>query len=408
MNVLLVNKYFYPRGGSERTFFDTADLLQARGHGVSFFSMDHPSNRESAFSRYFVSRVDYDLPGSPVRKARAAARLLYSTQARTKLARLLDAVRPDLVHLHNIHHQISPSIIPLLKKRGLPVVMTLHDYKMVCPVYTLARGGRPCEECAGGRYIRCFRHRCAKSSRAKSLLNAAEMYLHQTVLRLYGRVDVFLSPSRFLKEKMEEMGFSGRIVHLPHFLPAGDRPGDENRPGGGILYFGRLSPEKGLGTLLAAAERSGLPWKIIGDGPMKDALAQAIRDRSLTNVTLAGHQPADALVPEIRRSLFVVLPSEWYENQPYAVMEAFALGKPVVAARIGGIPELVRDGETGLTFESGNARDLAEKTDFLSRSPERIGEMGRNARRLIETDFSPEGHYRKLMGIYDSVIRGTA
>jgi len=407
VNVLLVNKYFYPRGGSERTLFDTAALLQAEGHGVSYFSMSHPSNRETSFSRFFVSEIDYERPGSPVRNARAAARLLYSTEARTKLARLLDAARPDIVHLHNIHHQISPSIIPLLKKRGLPVVMTLHDYKMVCPVYTLARDGRPCEECRGGRFSRCFVHRCAKGSRAKSLLNTAEMILHQRLLRLYRGVDVFLAPSRFLKNKVEEMGFKGRIVHLPNFLPAaGFESG--GGPGEGALYFGRLSPEKGLAVLLEAAGRTGISWKIAGEGPMRAALGAAIRERSLTNVSLLGYKPAEALIPEIRSSMFVVLPSVWYENQPYAVMEAFALEKPVVASRIGGIPELVRDGETGLTFESGNAADLAEKAMLLARSPERVRDMGRKARRLIETEFSPADHYRRLMGVYASVLRGRA
>ncbi|MBN1937958.1 MAG: glycosyltransferase [Candidatus Aminicenantes bacterium] len=407
MNILLVNKYFYPRGGSERSVFDTAGLLQARGHGVSFFSMHHPSNRESPDSRYFVSEVDYERPAPPHLKARAAARLLYSTEARRKLARLLDTARPDLVHLHNIHHQISPSIIPLVKKRGLPVVMTLHDYKMVCPVYTLARNGKPCEECGGGRFSRCVLHRCAKGSWSKSLLAAVEMSLHHKVLGLYRGVDVFLSPSRFLKEKMEEMGFAGRIVHLPHFLPpAGDDPG--NPPGEGILYFGRLSSEKGLMTLLEAAGRTSLSWKIAGEGPLRDALEARIRERALTNVSLLGYKTRDGLIPEIRSSMFVVLPSVWYENQPYAILEAFAGERPVVGSRIGGIPELVRDGETGLTFEAGNAADLAEKAMLLVQSPEWVGDMGCKARRLVETEFSPDIHYRRLMDVYEGVLRGKA
>lgn len=408
MNVLLVNKYFYPRGGSERSLFDTADLLHSRGHGVSFFSMRHPANRETPLDRFFVSEVDYDRPGSPFRKARAAARLLYSLEARKKLARLLEAVRPDLVHLHNIHHQISPSIIPLLKKRGLPVVMTLHDYKMVCPVYTLVRDGRPCEECAGGKFSRCLLHRCAKGSRVKSGLAAAEMILHQRILRLYRGVDVFLSPSRFLKDKMEEMGFAGRIVHLPHFLPVEGGEAGGAPAGAGALYFGRLSPEKGLATLIEAAEKCRIPWKIAGDGPMKAALETAIRERSLTNVSLLGYKPAEALIPEIRSSMFIVCPSVWYENQPYSVLEAFGQGKPVLGSRIGGIPELVRDGETGLTFEPGNARDLAAKAALLAQSPERLREMGGKARRLVETEFAPEDHYRRLIGVYASVLKGTA
>jgi glycosyltransferase involved in cell wall biosynthesis len=234
------------------------------------------------------------------------------------------------------------------------------------------------------------------------------MVLHQRLLRLYRGVDVFLAPSRFLKNKMEEMGFSGRIVQLPNFLPVAEGEPGGGSPGEGALYFGRLSPEKGLATLLDAAERTGMSWKIAGEGPMNDALAAAIRERSLTNVSLLGYKPAEALVPVIRSSMFVVLPSAWYENQPYAVMEAFAREKPVVAARIGGIPELVRDGETGLTFESGNAADLAEKATLLFRSPAQVRDMGRNARRLIETEFSPADHYRRLMGVYASVLQGKA
>jgi glycosyltransferase involved in cell wall biosynthesis len=159
---------------------------------------------------------------------------------------------------------------------------------------------------------------------------------------------------------------------------------------------------------MAAATNSPLPWKIVGDGPLKETLSGAIRARSLTNVSLMGYKPREELIPEIMKSMFVVLPSEWYENQPYAVLEAFALGKPVLAARIGGIPELVRDGETGLTFEPGNARDLADKAALLAASPERVSEMGRKARRLVETGFSPDGHYRNLMEVYGLAMKGIA
>jgi len=406
MKILLVNKFFYPRGGAEKAFFDTAALLREAGHGVSFFSMSHPLNRETPDSRFFVSAVDYDAPGGIVGKIRASARLLYSTEARRKLSDLLRAVRPDVVHLHNIHHQISPSILPLLKKSGIPVVMTLHDYKMVCPVYTLFRNGRICEKCGRGKYGHCIGGRCAKGSYAKSLLAAMEMFLHRTVLDLYALVDAFISPSLFLKDKMEELGFRGPIIHLPNFIRSGACEPGSGGTAGRVLYFGRLSPEKGLGTLLAAAGRSRLSWVIAGDGPDRDELAKTIQDRALTNVSLLGYKPGEALREEIRNSMFTVLPSEWYENQPYAVMESFALGKPVVASAIGGIPELVRDGQTGLTFAPGDAAALAERAARLAGAPDRIRTMGREARRLVESEFSPAGHYRKLMDIYGTAARG--
>ena len=407
MNVLLINKFFYPKGGAEKSFFDTASLLREAGHGVSFFSMSHPLNLESPDSRFFVSTVDYDAPGPLFRKIRGAARLLYSTEARKKLSERLRSTKPDVVHLHNIHHQISPSILPLLKESRIPVVMTLHDYKMVCPVYTLFQNGRICEKCGHGKYLHCLTGRCAKSSYAKSCLNMLEMFLHRTVLRLYSLIDVCISPSLFLKNKLEELGFPGPIVHLPNFIQS---RAFESIPGGTegrILYFGRLSPEKGLRTLLDAAGTSRLAWVIVGDGPEKNRLAKAIRDRALTNVSLLGYKPVEALREEIRNSMFTVLPSIWYENQPYSVMESFALGKPVIASAIGGIPELVRDGRTGWTFRPGDSADLAEKAARLAGNPERIREMGREARRLVESDFSPADHYRKLMGIYGMAARRT-
>lgn len=406
MRVLLVNKYFYPRGGAEAVFFETADLLRERGHAVSFLSMDHPRNLQTSDPAEFVSRLEFDAPAPLLDRARIPGRMLYSLEARRKLSRLLDRAKPDLVHAHNIHHQISPSIFPLLRKRGIPMVMTLHDYKVVCPVYTLFRRGRTCELCRGGRYSRCWRHRCTKDSFLKSGLDMLEMYAHHRLLRLYRPVSIFISPSQFLKSKVESMGFRGRIVHLPNPIRTdGVTPSFRWRERS-IAFVGRLTPEKGLLTLLEALRGVDIRCQMIGEGPSRESLLREVRAAGLTGVEFLGHLPPGGVRAEVRNSMFVVVPSGWYENHPRAVTEAFALGKPVIASRIGGLPELVREGETGLLFEPGNAADLRSKILSLLRDSERIPLMGENARRWVERELPPEGYYAGLMAVYERALAG--
>jgi len=400
MKVLLVNKFFFLKGGSETSLFDTAALLEKKGHAVSYFSMEHPENHESSYAKYFVSNVDYENPRSFSEKLKASVRILYSWEARKKLERLIDVEKPDMVHLHNIHHQISPSILHTLEKRDLPVVLTLHDYKMVCPVYTLMRDGRVCERCRQKRFYHCTIGLCCKGSFAKSLLNSLEMYLHHNWLHLYDRVDVFLSPSEFLKNKLLEMGFKGKIAHLPNVIDTTRFEPSYSWEGEKIAYFGRLSKEKGLYTLLRAVEGLPLECQIFGDGPEKENILRWITEKNLGNVRLWGHLTQEKLKEELRKAMFVVLPSQWYENNPLSVLEAFALGKPVVGARIGGIPELVRDGETGLTFEPGNIGELKKNILYLSNDSEKIMSLGKTARQHVERNYAPEIHYQKLMDIY--------
>ncbi|MGD9345436.1 MAG: glycosyltransferase [Candidatus Aminicenantes bacterium] len=402
MKVLLVNKFFFLKGGSETSLFDTAALLEKRGHAVSFFSMEHPANRESQYAKYFVSNVDYDNPSSFSEKLKASIRILYSWEARKKLDRLLEKERPDIVHLHNIHHQISPSILHTLKKKDLPVALTLHDYKMVCPVYTLMRNGRPCEKCRHKRFYHCTTGLCCKGSFAKSLLNTLEMYLHHKWLHVYDLVDVFLSPSEFLRNKLLEMGFKGRIVHLPNVIDTAGFDPSYSWKEEHIVYFGRLSKEKGLYTLLQAAQGLPVECRIFGEGPERERLLQWIAEKKMDNVHLCGHVSQEKLKEEVRKAMFVVLPSEWYENNPLSVLEAFALGKPVVGARIGGIPELVRDEETGLTFEPGNAAELKKNILYLLDDSEKIMSLGKKARQHVERNNAPELHFQKLMNIYST------
>ena len=400
MNILLAKKYFYRKGGAESSFFITADLLRRKGHNVIFFSMQDERNDPSEYERYFVSNVDYEKPGLK-NKIGAAIKLLYSFEAKNKVEQLIKREKPDIAHLNNIYHQISPSIIHGLKKFNIPVVMTLRDYKLVCASYNMLVQGKACEACKDGKYYHCFLKGCVKGSKAKSLLNTIEMYLHHKILSIYDLVDIFISPSRFLKNKMEEMGAKGKFVYLPNFVRVDEFQPQYAWSENSIVYFGRLSEEKGLMTLVKAMKAiPEISLKIIGEGPLRGHLESEIGKNVIGNVRFLGYKSGEELHAEIRNSMFVVLPSEWYENNPRTIIEGFALGKPAVAARIGGILELVRDDETGFTFQAGDPEDLKQKILLLAKNPEKILLMGKRARSFVEQELNPEKHYEKLMEIY--------
>lgn len=404
MKILLINKFFFLKGGSEKSFFDTANLLQKKGHSVVFFSMSHPDNFESRFSKYFLSEIDFERTKNFKSIWKAFFRILYSGEARNKLKKLVQEESPDIVHLHNIHHQISPSILHPLKNFNIPIVQTLHDYKVVCPVYTMLSQGQLCERCRDRKFYHCSIQRCSKDSFSKSILNTLEMYLHHSILRIYRLVDAFISPSQFLIDKVNEMGFKGKFFYLPNGINTEDYANTNTWENHTIVYSGRLSKEKGIYTLLQAVKGLPIECKIFGDGPEKENLALMVKRENIVNVSLCGYVSQTQLQSEIQKSMFVILPSEWYENNPYAVIEAFAMGKPVIGSRIGGIPELIKDHKTGLTFEPGNAEELRKNVLYLLNNSEKIISLGENAQSFIEHDYNREKQYQELMKIYQFAI----
>jgi glycosyltransferase involved in cell wall biosynthesis len=404
LKILLVNKFVYPKGGDAISTMTTGKMLSANGHKVVFWGMDHPDNPPYPFQEYFVSGVDYDDAGGMVSRARAAMNILYSFEARKKMATLLDRVKPDVVHLNNFAHQISPSILDVIKKHHIPVVMTMHDYKMVCPTYSMLLDGKPCVRCKNGKYYWCFLKNCNKSSYSKGLLNTLEMYLHHKILHIYNKIDLFISPSMFLKEKVEEMGFKGKIFHLPNFLELNDFSPRYEAKENSIVYVGRLSQEKGLATMLEAVKGLDVKVKIIGDGPLKEGLKSKVKSEKLGNVELLGYMNQEQLKKEVGEAIALVIPSECYENNPRVVIEAFALGKPVIGARIGGIPELVKDEKTGYIFTPGNAGNLRNRIECLMESKDKAIEIGKNGRRLVEEELNAEKHYQGLLKIYQMAM----
>jgi len=406
LKIILANKYFYIKGGSERAFFDEARILRENGHEVAFFSMVDEKNLPSPQSRYFVDKVEYNNPLGLWEKISHGSKLLYSFEAKKKIADLISQEKPDLVHLHNIHHQLSPSIIHAVKKKNIPIVMTLHDYKMVCPVYNMVRDGQICEECGQRRYYRCLVNKCTKDSFYKSFINTAEMYLHHRILNIYDLVDIFISPSYFLKKKMRAMGFDRTIITLPNSLDNRLYEPEYNHRDDPVsfCFFGRLSEPKGLFTLIEAMRGLDANLKIIGDGPLKEELKKKVQENNNLRVQFLGYKSGSELKTKIRNCSVVVVPSEWYENYPYTIIESFGLGKPVVASRIGGIPELVKDYETGLTHIPGDIADLHAKLLILLRDRGLREKLGKQARQFVEENLTFDKHYQGLMKIYKMAL----
>ncbi len=403
MRILLINKFLYLRGGDAISTISTGGLLRSKGHEVVFWGMDHPLNPpDYSYKQYFVPYVDLNNASGIRDRFKIAINMLYSVEAKRRLEKLVLIYKPDIVHLNNFAHQISPSILHVTYKYNIPVVMTMHDYKTICPTYSMLRKGKTCERCKDGRYYQCFMNRCTKDSYTKSLLNTVEMYLHQKLLRLYDLIDIFISPSMFMKSKCAGMGRPDRIVSLPHFIDISKYCPKYESTEQSIVYFGRLSHEKGLLTLIRAMRNiPGTSLKIIGEGPLKNDLESEVLSLNLENIEFLGYKSGEELRKEISNSKFVVFPSECYEVFGLTVIESFALGKPVIGSRIGAIPELVKDNETGLTFEPNNPEDLSAKVKELLNSPERIVEMGKNARAYAERELNSEKHYTGLMEIYE-------
>ncbi len=405
MRILMVNSFNYLRGGAERCCFDLSALLEANGHQVIPFSMAHPRNVPSPYDDYFVSHIDFPTelrrPGLGP-KLNVAERILYSREAKRKIEQLVADTRPDLVHIHGFIHEMSTSILPPLKKAGLPVVQTLHDYKIVCPNTTFISNESVCERCQGHRYYNIALHRCKRDSRVASILAGAEMYFHE-LFRLYQpNIDVFISPSAFLAQKVGEHGIRKPIVTIPNFIdPAQFQPHYE--PERYFLYAGRLARPKGILTLLEATRHVDptAELRIAGAGEMEAELRAFVAHHGLTNVRFLGHLDTAELTRTMQRALFTVQPSEWYENYSMTVIESLACGTPVVGAAIGGIPEQVRDGVNGLLFEPGNAAQLAEKMGHLLARRDLAIEMGRSGRRQVETINGPAAHYEQTLRVYE-------
>ncbi|WP_310448391.1 glycosyltransferase [Thiobacillus sp.] len=402
-NLLSINTYHYRRGGSDAVFFEHDALFRGAGWDTAVMTMHHPKNEASPWSEFFVDELEFGHAYGLLQKLLMAGKVIYSAEARQKLDKLLARFQPDVAHVHCIYHHISPSVLPLLKQRGIPVVMTAHDLKLCCPAYKMLNRGGICEKCKGGNLLNVVTNRCLRDSLVVSSLVMVESAVHRALGLYRDNLDRIVVPSLFFRDKHIEWGWPAeKLVYIPNFVRAeGFTPQFE--PGDYFFYFGRLALEKGVGTLIRAAARAGVRLHIAGTGPEGDAL-KALAAEVGGDIEFLGFVSGDPLWKLLREARAIVLPSEWYENAPMSVLEAYASGKPVIGARIGGIPEMVMEGETGWLFESGSVDELAGKLAHMqSQSGAEISAMGQAARRVVEERFNERQYLDAMLQLYESL-----
>ncbi|MFQ5471047.1 MAG: glycosyltransferase family 4 protein [Gammaproteobacteria bacterium] len=401
MKVLIANKYFFLNGGSEVVMFQEREHLLRHDVQVIDFSMRDERNVESDYASYFVSNQAYNNVETAgfLEKIKSSISFVHSAEAVRNIESLIKKEKPDIVHCHNIYHQLSPSIIGLAARRGIPVILTLHDYKTICPVYTRLRNGMLCSECLDNRYINVIKNRCAGGSLGKSSLMFVEAFV-QMLLGNYEKANMIIAPSQFMADSVIGHKFSKEKVKvLYNGIDVGAiRPVERDHDY--ILYMGRISAEKGVQTLLEAHSRmnAGVKLIIAGTGPLEGELK-----KQYPKIQFMGYVQGAEKEKLLSEAAIVVVPSNWYENCPISVLEAMAYGKPLVASDIGGIPEIVLDEETGLLFDAtdvGLLRHCLEKLMGNKRLRQQFGAAGR-AR--AEQYFSLDGHNNSLMGIYNAV-----
>ncbi len=403
MRILYCNKYNFPFSGTEVYMFELMDLMKAQGHEVALFSMADPRGQPTPYDQYFLPNIDFKKnTHGLLARAKLAAHAIYSTDARRRLRRVIAEFQPDVAHVRNIYHHLSPSILWELKAQGVPVLYHLNDFKLLCPTYNMVANGHACERCRGGQFRHVLTEGCYTGPPGSALLLMAEAYFHRWLGTYPKCVDHFLTPSRFAKEKLIQNGFNGqKITVLPHFQKMPLQAPASAGPNAPILYFGRLSPEKGVTDLLWAMKHlPHVQLQVAGDGPQRSELETLTRELCLTNVKFAGHVGGKALDHMIASARFTVLPSRAYETLGKTILESYAWGRPVVASDLGSRRELVDQGETGLLYPPGNVEQLRKAISFLVERPELTAQMGVAGRRFVEAQHAPEAHYRALMSLY--------
>jgi glycosyltransferase involved in cell wall biosynthesis len=400
MRILNVSQNYFVVGGMDVAMFTLEGVLRAHGHEVIPFAAADAQNLPTPYARYFPPA-----PRTEATSPKALLQALYSPGARRALVRLLDEHPVDLVHLHSYFKRLTPAILPELRRRNIPVVQTLHEYRAVCPISTLYRDGQLCTECKGGRYRNVIRHRCAGGSLVRSAWNYAEM---QASDWLGHKRDIarYITVSDFQRDLLIGMGMDPHklvTVHHPVDLPPQPQPGGRS---GEVLFFGRLEAPKGADLLLDIA--AGLPDQrlvIVGDGSRREGLVQAARDQGLGNVEFRGVLRGDALQAAIDRASCVIVPSLWPEAFGLTCVEALAHATPVVASAIGGMLDTVRDGIDGFLVPPGDVTAMVDRVRRLTADPALAQGMGEAGRQRMASEFSAELFYQRTLRVYEDAVR---
>jgi glycosyltransferase involved in cell wall biosynthesis len=382
------------------------DLMRSQGHDVALFSMAGGAEKEQhPFKHNFVPQVDFK-NGGLWSSMKAAGRAIYSWKARRCLRQTIREFKPDVAHVRNIYHHLSPSILWELKAHKIPIVYHLNDFKLLCPTYNMVSHGSACERCVGGRFWHVLSEGCYSGRRGASAVLALEAYTHKWLKTYQNCVDLFLAPSEFVKQKLVEHGWDEhKIKVLPHFQKTAISI-SAPPPDASILYFGRLSAEKGISDLLTAMQSlPDVKLRIAGEGPQRAELGNQVDRLRLTNVEFLGQLSGEALHQAIVSSQFTVLPSRAYETFGKSIVESYACARAVIASDLGSRRELLRDGETGLLYPVGDVTKLANAIALLAARPEWSLQMGIAGRDLVRIKYSPDVHYSKILSLYQSLAK---
>jgi glycosyltransferase involved in cell wall biosynthesis len=409
LKVLLINNYHYRRGGADTIYFNTIELLRSNGHQVQSYSLSHPDNLPDKNSGFFAKY--HNMPEkSFFSRVFNLNKYFYSNEAKKGLKLLLKQFSPDVVHAHLLYGGLSSSVLSVLKYRDIPVVYSAHDYRLVCPNQSfLINGVKICEDCKGRKYFNAFKNKCNRGNRFFSLVIGLESYFRDIFFPIEKYISKIIVLCQFGLEKHKEFrpDLSHKLTQLFNYAPNIDNIVPLQKKGEYFLFFGRLSSEKGLLTLIEAWRNVPIDCKlkIVGTGPLESRLLQIANDYKLNNVELMGYRQGDDLVHLIRNASFILVPSEWYENNPMTVIEAFSHGKPAIGSNIGGIPELIENEKTGFLFQAGNIKELTDciiKANNLSDN--KYSFFANAARKFIEMNCAPEVHYNSLIQIYNEVV----
>lgn len=394
MNVLLINKYYYLKGGSEKYLFDLENLLNEKGDQTHIFSMTDKKNKPSSDLKYFIDNLDFK-KNSAWQNIAELKRSLYRTESADRLKKMIRETAPQVAHLNNINFQLTTSVIDCLQKNGIPMVMTLHDYQLVSPNHLMYQPGHWCPKCFSKKFYHCVLTKCYNNSLAYSFMAALESYFNH-LRGVYHKIDVFISPSRFMKQKMIDFGFEAeKIKVLPNFLKTeGYHPLTAEAKGDYYLYVGRLEEEKGIGELIEFFQTRQEKLVIIGTG----SLAEKVQELSVKNISYLGKLPNPEVRSYLAKAKYLIVPSKWPENCPYVVIEAKALGTPVIVKAVGGLPEMVNHGQDGYIYEN----DRALK-DILSKPNQDYARLCRNSLNSV-LNYSSENYYRELLKVYQALL----
>lgn len=404
MKILMVNKFHYLKGGSEKYYFELANLLKEKGHQVAFFSMQDEKNVKTGEKEYFVEKIDLNT-GSKLK----ALDIIYSKKNKEKMLEAIKEFKPDIVHVNNFQRQLSESIIQAANENKIPVVYTAHDVQAICPAITMLDSNKEiCELCKKGKYFNCTKKKCIKDSTLKSILGAIEGKYYRINGVYNTKIKYIITPSEFYKQKLIEDGIKENKIQAIHNFIDIDQYNFQVEDEGYALYFGRLSKEKGILNLIEAfCNLKNEKLYIAGDGPEREKIEKIIEDKHLeNNIKLLGYLNQDKVKEYLRKARFIVVPSIWYENCPYSILETQAIGKPVIGANIAGIPELVKNKVNGLTYKYDSVKELEEKMKILFKDKLLAEKYGKKAKEIALKEYDKEIYYNKIIEIYKKALEG--